>query len=149
MRSSHNKNKPRFGKSVIMGVASALILSAALASGYAAGAFLNRPKQQISNDPAPTPAEQAFAMPKETMAATEIPSPTPVVEAESSEEEYVVGESGGFIAVFIAEGDELTLKELTDRSIDLYDDDEQQRLRDGIHAASRTDLIRILQDYDS
>ncbi len=67
-----------------------------------------------------------------------------------SDQYYVVGVHKGYIAVFYEnEVNGTTLKEITDMPVSVFDESEQERLREGIHVSGKTELIRILQDYGS
>jgi hypothetical protein len=95
-----------------------------------------------------TEAEVAALFPEWAVASFEPPEivlrkTVSVADAET----FVVGESGGYIAVFYEDG--ATLKEITDMPVEIFEEEERARLKEGIRVSGKTELFRVLQDYGS
>jgi hypothetical protein len=132
--------------------AGALVLSAAFALGFSVGARSGSAPEpdvylQAAQDFQDNPSRDVFAAQNATPSSTPT-SPEPSTETAAADE-YIIGESGGYIAIFVARGEALTLKEVTDMPVAVYAEEERERLREGIHAATKADMIRVLQNYDS
>jgi hypothetical protein len=62
---------------------------------------------------------------------------------------YIVGEFGGYVAVYYVDNDGQTLKEITGRTVTILPDDEQERLRQGILVIGSDKLAKVMEDYNS
>ncbi len=66
-----------------------------------------------------------------------------------SNQYYVIGEQEGYVAVFYEmETNGTCLKEITDTPLSALSEDEQKRLREGIHVFGEDALVRILEDFN-
>ncbi len=67
-----------------------------------------------------------------------------------SAEYYIVGDYEGYVAVFYEkEVNGESLKEITDMPMSALPEEEQQKLKNGIHVAGNDALNKILEDYGS
>lgn len=67
-----------------------------------------------------------------------------------SEQQYIIGEYEGYVAVFYAEEIEgIILKELTSMPVSALSEDERLRLSEGIVITGNDELIRAMESYES
>ena len=132
---------------ILYGLGAAMLMAAAFVFGMAASIlFATEPSEDLAQE-----APQAYAASAETSYEAQPQPSLPPAEIEKTSlepEGFIIGEQGGFVAVFAETAYGIKLEELTRVPIARYPEEEQLRLQEGIRIVGRTAMLKALQSYD-